>query len=62
MDFVAGTFDGITSLMQSGDLVERRRPPRHVTADGVVTPYSPHESLGAYFLRTLKRGAFAKDT
>lgn len=39
---------GISSTATHEHIVRRVRHPRHVSRDGLVRPYIPHEAMGLY--------------
>lgn len=62
-DLASNVTEGIrnTTTVFERDL-DRQRLPRHISRDGIITPYSSRESLGQAWMRELHGGAYALDS
>ncbi|KAF8078623.1 vacuolar protein sorting-associated protein 13, partial [Lyophyllum atratum] len=63
-DLASNVSEGIRNTTTVFDSPERERVrlPRHVSADGVLRPYSAREALGQYWMRDLNNGAYRQES
>jgi len=61
VDFASGTFDSVKRVTEVTQEVRRVRPPRFLTADGVVRHYDKKAAEGAQYLRELEKGKYEKE-
>jgi len=63
-DLASNVSEGIRNTTTVFDSPERERVrlPRHVSADGILRPYSAREALGQYWMKDLNNGAYRQES
>lgn len=59
VDFTSDTFDAVRRVTTGGEEVNRIRPPRFFTSDGIVRPYSLTAARGHKIFKELEKGKYA---
>ncbi|KAI1728266.1 SHR-binding domain of vacuolar-sorting associated protein 13 domain-containing protein [Ditylenchus destructor] len=58
VDFASGTLDGVKNAASSTKEMKQMRPPRFISSDQIVRPYSYEESFGYKIFREIDHGKY----